>query len=236
MSLAILLLVILISALIIKIGAISLRMTGIDKETAAFQALSAFSGTGFTTSEAENIVNHPRRRSIVKALMVLGNAGIVTALAMLFLSLQGATVVNALAKFGVIGLLALLLLAFPISRGLDTVLENFIMKRMSKSTHFSMGAFSQILRLARGYGIAEIVVSESDRLAGRTLAESGLTSSDILVLAIRRGYGMIPTPKAGERIRSDDRLICFGPMNNIADIVREGREEREERGERERGS
>jgi hypothetical protein len=225
MSIVILLLVILISALIIKVGTIALRMTGIDRETAAFQALSAFSGTGFTTSEAENIVNHPRRRKVVKALMILGNVGIVTALAMLFLSLQGATVTNAIAKFGVIGIAAILVLAFPLSKGLDSLLENFIMKRLSKSTHFSMGAFSQIMRFTRGYGIAELIVSEADALEGKTLAESGLTSSDILVLAIRRGHGMIPTPKAGETIRTDDRLVCFGPLNNIAAAVEHSEKE-----------
>ena len=225
MSIFILLLVILISALIVKVGAISLRMTGIDRETAGFQALSAFSGTGFTTSEAENIVNHPSRRRVVKALMILGNAGIITALAMLFLSMQGSTMTNVLAKFGVIGLVLLLLLAFPLSRGLDNLLENFIMKRLSKSTHFSMGAFSQIMRFAKGYGIAELVVSKSDWLAGKTLAESGLSSSDVLVLAIRRGHGMIPTPKAGEMIRADDKLVCFGPLNNIASALEQKKEE-----------
>lgn len=219
MSLVILLLVILISALIIKVGAIALRMTGIDRETAGFQALSAFTGTGFTTSEAENIVNHPRRRSIVKAMMILGNAGIISALAMLFLSLQGSNVTNALAKFGVIGLLTILLLAFPLSRGLDNLFENFIMKRLSRSTHFSMGAFSQIMKFARGYGIAELLVSDSDLLAGKTLAESGLSSSDILVLAIRRKHQMITTPKAGEIIKPDDKLVCFGPLANIASAI-----------------
>jgi hypothetical protein len=221
MSLVILIVVILISALIVKVGAIALRMTGIDRETAAFQALSAFTGTGFTTSEAENIVNHPRRRKVLKALMILGNAGIVTALAMLFLSLQGSNVTNALAKFGVIGLIGLALLAFPLSKGLDSLLENFIMKRLSRSTHFSMGAFNQIMSLARGYGIAEVLVRASDSLAGKTLSESGLTSSDVLVLAIRRGHGMIPTPKAGETIHPDDRLVCFGPLNNIVAAVEE---------------
>ena len=219
MSLFVLLSVILISALIIKIGAITLRMTGIDRETAQFQALSAFSGTGFTTSEAENIVNDPRRRKIVKALMILGNVGIVTTLAMLFLSLQGATVTNALAKFGVIGLLVLLMLALPLSKGLDNLLDNFIMKRLSKSTYFSMGAFSQMMRFARGFGIAELVVSDSDRLSGKTLAESGLSSSDILVLAIRRKHSMVTAPKAGEKILPDDRLICFGLLDNIASAV-----------------
>ena len=53
-------------------------MTGLDANKAKFQALSAFSGTGFTTKEAETVTNHPDRRKIIAWLMVLGNAGIVT--------------------------------------------------------------------------------------------------------------------------------------------------------------
>jgi Trk K+ transport system NAD-binding subunit len=93
------------------------------------------------------------------------------------------------------------------------------MKRLSRSTHFSMGAFSQIMKFARGYGIAELLVSDSDLLAGKTLAESGLSSSDILVLAIRRKHQMITTPKAGEIIKPDDKLVCFGPLANIASAI-----------------
>ena len=228
MSLAILLLVIVISALIIKIGALLLRMTGIDRETAAFQALSAFSGTGFTTWEAEKVVNHPKRRRIVKALMILGNAGIVSALAMLFLSLQDSTFTNVLAKFGAIGGVAMLVLAFPLSRGLDSLLENFIMKRLSRSTHFSMGPFSQIMKFAKGYGIAEILVNESDSICGKELAQTGLTSSDILVLAVRRKHRMIPAPKAWEKIEPGDRLVCFGPLDNIASAVGDAEKDKAE--------
>ena len=45
---------------------------------AKFQALSAFTGSGFTTREAESVVNNPVRRNIVGWLMILGNAGVVT--------------------------------------------------------------------------------------------------------------------------------------------------------------
>ena len=48
-----LLVVIVVSIIIIRIGAVALEMTGLSKETATFQAQSAFSGTGFTTSESE---------------------------------------------------------------------------------------------------------------------------------------------------------------------------------------
>ncbi|MDY6843439.1 MAG: hypothetical protein SVW57_05045 [Thermodesulfobacteriota bacterium] len=49
-----------------------------DEKKARFQALSAFSGTGFTTKETESIMNHPQRRRIITWIMILGNAGIVS--------------------------------------------------------------------------------------------------------------------------------------------------------------
>ena len=51
------LLAILISFLFVRAASIAFMMTGLDKNKARFQALSAFSGTGFTTKEAESIVN-----------------------------------------------------------------------------------------------------------------------------------------------------------------------------------
>lgn len=72
------LLVIFFSLLIVRAAAIALMMTGLDENRARFQARSAFTGTGFTTKEAEMIVNHPKRRQIISWLMVLGNAGIIT--------------------------------------------------------------------------------------------------------------------------------------------------------------
>lgn len=67
-----------ISLLIVRAGAVALMMTGMNFDKAKFQALSAFSGTGFTTREAERVVNNPRRRKIVVWLMILCNVGIVT--------------------------------------------------------------------------------------------------------------------------------------------------------------
>ena len=72
------LLAILFSFLVVRAASVALMMTGLEKNKARFQALSAFSGTGFTTKESESIINHPRRRQIIRYLMITGNAGIVT--------------------------------------------------------------------------------------------------------------------------------------------------------------
>src|SRR5690242_3056015 len=80
------LVVVLVSLLITRVATLALTMTGMSRENARFQARSALSGVGFTTSEAEAVVRHPVRRRIVLGLMIIGSGGIVTAAATLILS------------------------------------------------------------------------------------------------------------------------------------------------------
>lgn len=230
MSILALVVVIFLSALIIKVGSIALRMTGIDRETSRFQSLSAFTGTGFTTTEAENIVNHPQRRKIVKILMLLGNVGIITVVATVFLSFRGDNLNESLAKIGVLGVVLIVLLIISLAKGLENVIDRFIEKRLSRVTHFSMGGFSEIARLASGYGIAEVSIRTGHPLGGKRLFESNLSQSDIMVLAIKRGMRLIPTPKANEAIESGDKLLCFGLLKNLTTVAKAETVERKDAG------
>ena len=53
------LIVLTLSLVITRIATVALTMTGLSSEAAEFQARSAFTDTGYTTPEAEKIVNHP---------------------------------------------------------------------------------------------------------------------------------------------------------------------------------
>ena len=218
-TLAGLIIVIIISYLIIKVGSIALRMAGIDKESANFQSLSAFTGTGFTTFEAEDVVNYHNRRRVIKILMLLGNVGIVSIITMLILSFSGGDISQTAAKLGLLGLVIFAIIIFSAVRGLETFIDNFIAKRLAKFTQFSMGSFQEMLRLTNGYGVAEIVVPKDHDLAGKRLFESNLRSSEILVLAVKRRSILIPAPKADELIEPEDKLICFGLLKNISVVT-----------------
>jgi hypothetical protein len=74
------------SSLVTRMAAMALALTGMSGEAARFQARSAFTGVGFTTREAEEIVWHPVRRRIVMLLMLLGNLGVGAVVATLMLS------------------------------------------------------------------------------------------------------------------------------------------------------
>jgi Trk-type K+ transport system membrane component len=81
-------LILVFSILINRVASIALMHTGLSRESSRFQARSAFTGVGFTTSESEKVVNHPVRRRILLILMILGNAGIVTGVASLIIVFQ----------------------------------------------------------------------------------------------------------------------------------------------------
>ena len=71
MGAAITLLVILtFSVVVTRIAAVALRLTGMPADVARFQARSAFTGAGFTTSESEAVVNHPIRRRLTRRTLL----------------------------------------------------------------------------------------------------------------------------------------------------------------------
>ena len=73
--------IIIVSFIVVRIGAVAFELTGLEWSLAKFQALSCFTGTGFTTKEAELITGNPQRRRIASVLIVLGHAGLVTLIA-----------------------------------------------------------------------------------------------------------------------------------------------------------
>jgi hypothetical protein len=69
-------LILVFSILITRVASIALTHTGLSRESARFQARSAFTGVGFTTSESEKVVNHPVRRRILLLLKRYSNVDV----------------------------------------------------------------------------------------------------------------------------------------------------------------
>ena len=82
----------------------------------------------------------------------------------------------------------------------------------------------EILRLAAGFGIAEITLNENCADVGKTLGRSSFREKDILILAVERGKKVIPTPHASENLLLNDTIICYGKLDNIVKISKEAME------------
>ena len=206
-----LLVVLSLSFLVTRIATVALIHTGLSREAARFQARSAFTGVGFTTSESENVVNHPVRRRVLLMLMLMGNAGIITVMGSLILTFvnvheASSTWRQFLLLIG--GIAALWMVAN--SKWIDRKLSNLITWALRKYTSLDVQDYASLLQIAGDYRVIELKVEESDWLAGRSLDGLKLTDEGVLVLGINRGGRYIGAPKGTAQVKDNDVLILYG--------------------------
>lgn len=82
----------------------------------------------------------------------------------------------------------------------------------------------QRLSVSAGYGVAELHIHEQSELVGLAIEESGLRARDIVVLTLHRGHTVIPNPRGERVLEAEDRLLCFGRLESMRDLVPERRE------------
>jgi len=219
MSVILLIVFVCVSYLVVRIGAIALEMTGMERSKARFQALSAFTGTGFTTREAEAVINHPRRRKIVIYLMILGNAGIVTVIATFVVSLRASGIFRPSLNLAIVAASLFILYRITVHQEFARKLTSKIRETLRKTLHFEKVHIEEILQQSDGYGVASVLIEKESKIAGRSIVQSGLRERDLMVLSIERDEGVIPVPKAQSKIHVGDRLICYGKLENLKVLV-----------------
>lgn len=207
-----------VSLLLVRIASTALVMTGITEEAAAFQARSALSGTGFTTQEAEQVVNHPVRRRIISLLMVLQNAGLVSAISALVLSFvntQSTTEIAIRAGLLLAGLAVMMYLAS--SNWVDQYLSRLIEKALSTYTDLEVKDYYSLLNLEEDYTVGRVGVEENTWLADQTLKELNLPEEGVLILGIVRQDGSyVGAPRGRYTINPGETLILYGKRDSLA--------------------
>lgn len=215
------LVVVLISMIIGRVATTALTLTGMSREQARFQARSALTGAGFTTTESESIVTHPVRRRIVMMLMLTGSAGIVTVI--------GSIAIGAAQERadGSSTLLALLLLVGAILallwimklRPVERVMSRVIRAGLRRYTDLEVRDVESLLDIHGGYSIAELLVEDTDWLCERSLIDMRLNDEGVLVLGIqRRNGGYDGAPKGTSTVHAGDTLLVYGHQDRIAQL------------------
>lgn len=204
--------------LITKIAAIMLVHTGMSRQSAQFQARSAYTGVGFTTSEAENVVNHPLRRKIIMALMLIGNAGIISAMASLMLTFVGQEESQFSWPLKLIVLILSLFLLWLVasSQYVNNILSRVINKALKKYTSLIVSDYQTLLHLSGGFSITELLVEEGDWLVNKKLKNAQLREEGLNVLGIQRADGVFNGVLTGETvIKEDNILLIYGKEDVI---------------------
>jgi hypothetical protein len=211
----------LISLLITRVATIALTVTGLSRQSARFQARSALSGVGFTTSESEAVVNHPIRRRIVMALMLLGSLGLATSIAGLlagFLSADDAAQAGRRAVVLVLGLIAVY--GLSLSSAVDRRLSQIGVRLLNRYTDLDVQDYVRLLHLSGEYSVKEMPAEEGDWIVDRSLGDLRLRDEGILVLGIvRRDGSYIGIPGKETVIEPGETVIMYGRDDVFADLA-----------------
>ncbi|WP_306259129.1 hypothetical protein [Pararhizobium sp. IMCC21322] len=197
-----------ISLLIIKVATVAMRLTGLPEPVARFQCISALTGTGFTTSEAEMIVNYPIRRRIVITLMVLGNFGLVSVASTFIVAFTDAGGNGETIMFQVMLIVLAIVLTFVImlNQTLDRLLSKITGRILSHTTDIEHRGYHRIFQLSDGYSIVEHVYKHETPTTFDAIDHHGLK-----LLAIQSaGSKQTLTVETDHPIESGDVLVYFG--------------------------
>ncbi len=214
----ILLVTILISFIIVRIGGFALQLTGIEAEIARFQALSAFSGTGFTTREAERVVGHRTRRRIVTILIILGNAGTVTVIATLVASFTQVGgylwffVRLAIIIAGIAGLYQLIIRSDVGQRIIDRLQRPFV-KRILRASPVT----EEVFHVDREWAISLVMMRRDSKGIGLSVGDI-TAQGDIQILGIDRAGAYLVRPLMEDKVAQGDRLLVYASKRAVKRI------------------
>lgn len=219
-ALVTLFLIVTIAVIVTRVAAVALTHTGLSPDVARFQARSAFMGVGFTTTESEFITRHPLRREIIFKLMLLGNAGIVTAITTLvigFVHVAGAG--DLLSRIGLLGAGMGVLFFIASSRRLDDLMSRAILWGLKRYTRLDLLDYTDLLHLSGGYRVTRIQVAAGTWLDGKQLKDLGLPGRGLQILGISRPDGeYVGAPGGQTEISAGDTLVLYGQDRAIASV------------------
>ena len=213
-----LLIVLTLSLVVTRAATIALTATGMSREAARFQARSAFSGAGFTTTESESVVRHPVRRRIIMWLMLAGSAGIVAVIASVVLAAtQGEEDVSAVGRVAIVCLSIFLIWWASRTRRVDAGITRLATLALRRWSELEVHDYASLLHVGGEYIVTELKVEAGGWITGRDLGSLSLRDEGIVVLGIERVDGSyFGIPRGDTVIEEGDVLVLYSRAESIA--------------------
>jgi hypothetical protein len=216
--------IVLFSYIVVRVASVALEITGLAEEVADFQAISAFTGTGFTTQETESTLSNPTRRNIIRLVIILGNAGLTTALASLILTFMGNETQTNFLNF--VTLIAGLILIIFILSSKHTyyALKKIIYRFLSNYSALQVHDYHEVLGLGKGFVISKIIIDDDSWMVDKELKDLKLDREGTLILSIEKhdddGKKVFHGAPNGKTVISkQDVLTCYGRPDAIKDLA-----------------
>ncbi len=194
----------------------ALIATGLPPEIASFQSRSAFSGAGFTTTEAENVINHPTRRKIIGTTMFVGNLGtptlVVTVLVGFLASGPGSTTERTLVIVSGVVLIVLTVTNGPTERWLTRLGERYAQRRLLPALEHEV---DELLVLDHEFIVGARRIGEEPGDTQRSLRGLDEAFPGCTVLGVRQGEKYIGASPADIDLGEGDVLVIYGPRDLV---------------------
>lgn len=214
--------VVTLALLVVRIATVALTLTGLSRDMASFQARSAYTGVGFTTAESEAVVSDPRRRRIMKILMLLGHAGLVTSASTLIIGFSDSNPEYSLRiRLATLltGLIALWGVAY--SKTVDKMIFHVAAWGLRRFTTLTVKDFTTFLELPDGYAVVELRVSNESSLVNRKLRDLELRQKGLNIMCIKRGHGeFIGDIGGATEILANDQVMLYARKTAIKNLAR----------------
>ncbi|UQX11138.1 TrkA C-terminal domain-containing protein [Candidatus Mycobacterium methanotrophicum] len=210
-----------VSLLITRVATAVLVATGMSRQSARFQARSALTGAGFTTTESETVLAHPLRRRVVMLLMLVGNVGLVAAASTLIIGFRDNAAGPSWMRTVVLATGLILFVFVSRSPWVNRRLTALIARALHRWTDLVGRDFVALAELGHGYVVSHLAIAVNDWVTGRTIGELGLAEEGLLLLGINPNHGdYMAYPDPGSRISCGDVLVLYGHTDAIADLDR----------------
>ncbi len=199
-----------------QLAAGALIATGLPPEVAAFQARSAFSGAGFTTTEAENVVNHPARRRIIGTTMFVGNLGtptlVVTVLVGFLAPGPGNTTERTMVTVAGLAFIIMAIANRPAQRALARIGQQQARKRLLP--HLADQAV-ELYAVDGNFIIGSVRVADDPEPTVRSLRGMDDALPEVKVLGVRHGESFLGSPPVDVHLDGGDEIIVYGRREAI---------------------
>jgi len=207
-----------LSATTVRVGAAALWLTGLPEYVARFQALSAFTTTGFTTSQASLVVSHPDRRRIISVLMILGNAGIISVISTVILSYVEfePSVESLVVEVLWLAAAAVVFWVVGISKWADRYTTRFIHWLLRGRTRFAADRIENLFLLPNGYQVAAITVGDGSKSVNELLSALPASGRRVIVLGVLHSDDTyISAPLEDVEAQPTDRILLYGITRDL---------------------
>lgn len=221
-SLVLFMLFVFVYLIIVEVFVMLFRITGLSNEKARFQVISMLTNSGYTTREAELIINSKVRRKLARVVMIFGYAftvTIVSTVVNVFLQFRNTFIGGAVAFIPLF--ITILLISFFVKRNnwIKKIVDKIIEKSAKKFLYNEDKNTIIIIDDYNNLVMAKIEIKIMPKeLKNLKLHKSNIKSEYGINIILKRSGNREILPDGNTTFEIEDTIVVMGSEKNIREV------------------